>query len=306
MKTRCISHKFMIYIHIRRGKMKRKIIAGFLCLLTVSAVFLGAYAADKNRKPATADPNQSLNPFVDYSFDAALYSADMAVTVKITDTEYKEKGYDAVFVKGEIAQVLMGKPVSREILMPAYRVFEEGKEYFCFLYLLDLYAYPKNTYEPCFLDSVCEIGTLGILKTPSKLGDEIMKGMYTLGSVRRRISENPPSSPFEEKAVLPDRFVSVLDMAESSTHIAEIEVKEVIEEEGTYIAYYDITELFKGEKWGENEGNFLPKGDVKIEKGGKYLVFFTEKEDGTLWPVSRFGSVIDEKAENYREIREIL
>ena len=52
--------------------MKRKIIAGFLCLLTVSAVFLGVYAADKNRKPATADPNQSLNPFVDYSFDAAL------------------------------------------------------------------------------------------------------------------------------------------------------------------------------------------------------------------------------------------
>ena len=68
--------------------MKRKIIAGFLCLLTVSAVFLGAYAADKNRKPATADPNQSLNPFVDYSFDGVF----KIPRAPISHTESKKHG----------------------------------------------------------------------------------------------------------------------------------------------------------------------------------------------------------------------
>lgn len=278
---------------------------GILVVLVCSFV-IGFWSGNKSEKPNTFDSSALMNPMYDYGLDNTLNNSDFVGMVEIIDKEYPHPNRNDTIILAKPIESYMGVIEYDEILIPTNGgyLLENGEEYLIFLDKFDLFSMPDNTYSLGHSSSIFDVTAFGKIKSMAKVADKTIEDVDTITELKEYIIKMPSAYNISDESV-PDDFDNVSELIVFADRIAKIRIKSVEDVTNVlFVAKYDIVNLYKGESWSANEGNFLPKTVDELEVGKEYIIFFTEDEDGILFPATRNDSLLDESNIRFAEVEQ--
>ena len=202
----------------------------------------------------------------------------------------------------DIDEVLWGKCPYEQIIffddMVAEHIEDNG-EYLIFMYALDSFAFPENSYVSTAEESFYTYRNGMLYGTSKKADGWLFENNDTLDEMREYLVKYP--TPYSANTnTVANSYDEVSTMYEASDSVAKVKIMSVFEEnDNVELINIDVIDNYKGEAISREYTYIWPKG---LETGEEYFVFV----DADGLPVAREGAIIGANDSNFNEAKEFL